>query len=263
MAACEIALSIPHILKGIICGLPPSDIQQAKKVSKTWQTTCWRSRQIQLAGTATPTTTSSDTFTRSGHNTTFSSICCMPSYDGKMRLHPGLPKGDRSDYSKTSLTFSLDGTITADLNDFVTSPRCCVVVLRSDKMEWPPPQHCVVYIPTGVKVRDVVEMAWAMGGSGYFLGSLCGKLMVEEALACPSEISLDDVRDDMIGRSRLGGRVVVLGGRTVSRPRPWFLEVLSAMARLLWYLIRRDLLSCCLTALSSNMLPGGICVRML
>lgn len=33
------ALSIPHILKGVICGLSPWEIQDAEQVSKRWRRT--------------------------------------------------------------------------------------------------------------------------------------------------------------------------------------------------------------------------------
>lgn len=142
-----------------------------------------RSKQIQLAGTLNPTTKALEL---GGHP-----LRCKPYYSSsKFRLHPGFDRRGlcvRHGHMLAMLVWHKSLNEGASHDDFVTSPRCSVVAVgtgQAPELE----QHCVVYVPTGVKMVDVGEAVAALesqalsSGVDYQHARFCAMIVTSETL---------------------------------------------------------------------------------
>ncbi len=188
ITACKKGLAIPHILKGVICDLPPLQILQAKAVCKTWYTTINNSEQIFLATIAHPTGTTfqagdGELQQALGHT------CCTPCYPGgSLSLHPAFKVlVTEQGYKTFTITHYTTPrpTIEDYYEDFVTIPPCSAVGMQVNYMAMVPTfrrvkEHCIVYVPTGVTIGDLLDVAeklkWHEGHlHESFLGT-CGQM---------------------------------------------------------------------------------------
>ncbi|KAK5171872.1 uncharacterized protein LTR77_003509 [Saxophila tyrrhenica] len=176
------ALGLDLILIEIICSLSPADMQQAKKNSK----------QARLASTLTPTTTTAHTDEPDSRFLADRTACCEPCYTtSKLAYNPALswiylaacPGGLRH-FQLDQEKETVPGEINGVLEEFVTSPRCSAVTVKADFCDGAGNEadlHCMVYVPTGVKVKDVVWYSGTLQDELKKEGKHCDGLIGEVA----------------------------------------------------------------------------------
>ena len=168
--ACERALNIPHILKGIICALPATDITKTKRVCGHWQKTILRSKKIRFARALAPTAYAdlsnaerTEILLHRGRayelsvgsnllHTDDSCVSCLPFYKTEeLRLHPLLRySSERPHASFTVAEWTRDAPdarmgfrancinyLDRYLDEFVTSPRCTALAVKIGVYGWP------------------------------------------------------------------------------------------------------------------------------
>ncbi len=85
---------------------------------------------------------------------------------GKMSLHYRLRSRYRLLHEiEPCMSFVLNDAIDANLSDFVASPRCSAVSVAwylGRGTTFSIHAHCTVYVPGGVKIRDLLEAASAL-----------------------------------------------------------------------------------------------------
>ena len=151
--ACHKALAIPHILKSIICGMPPAEISNhAERVCSLWRATIRSSEWIRLTRVLAPMATDSRPDSQDRCELCYE--CCVPRYDtSNMSFNPALPSIDQRTTCCGIKSFQFFGRWEEEYNmyaqgsggewchaslqragdslsgEFITSPRCEAVSL--------------------------------------------------------------------------------------------------------------------------------------
>ena len=197
-------LNLPELVENILTFLPPLDIHNARRISKTWNYQYLNSAKVLQSAVLVPNTLTPKMVPAQssvqGHTDQYH--CCLPFYvvryeiklhnifayeseDQERRLF-GVYYGESMVIPKLALT---NRNYKANADDYATCPPCSTIGMELAI----PGVQCVVYNPMGVLVRDIVETGVKLLGPEPRFIEEWGKLRLDfgsNAWARPGEETL-------------------------------------------------------------------------